>query len=135
MPLTVEDGFERGWILCVAALRNTFKPVCSAAKHRSVNFLLPAHPHPDDIAHRRITLLKGFQARLADHAPISHHRDLSQPEPFSHALDYRDESFDIGCVARPHLAANRSALDVQGHANNHLVKIGPVIFIVTAPTD
>jgi hypothetical protein len=37
-----------------------------------------------------------------------HHRDLSQPETFSHALDYRYESFDIGCVTRPHLAANRS---------------------------
>ena len=46
--------FERGWILCIAALWNTFKPACTAAKHRSVNFLLPAHPHPDDIAHRRI---------------------------------------------------------------------------------
>src|SRR5262249_9844289 len=46
--------FERGWILCIAALWNTFKPACTAAKHRSGNFLLPAHPHPDDIAHRRI---------------------------------------------------------------------------------
>src|SRR6516225_1304291 len=85
--------FERSRILCVAALRNTFKPACSAAKHRSVNFLLPAHPHPDDIAHRRIALLKGFQGRLTDHAPISHHRDLSQPETFSHALDYGQERF------------------------------------------
>src|SRR5215471_7297831 len=81
--------FERSWILCVAALRNTFKPACPAAKHRSVNFLLPAHPDPDDIAHRRISLLKGFQGRLADHSTISHHRDLSQPETLSHALDYR----------------------------------------------
>src|SRR5215471_8646901 len=127
--------FEWGWILCIAALWNTFKPACTAAKHRSVNFLLPAHPHPDDIAHRRIALLKGFQGRLTDHAPISHHRDLSQPETFSHTLNYRYESFDIGCVARPHLAANRSALDVQGHANDHLIKIGPEIFIVTTFTD
>src|SRR6516162_7909927 len=127
--------FERGWILCMAALWNTFKPACTAAKHRSVNFLLPAHPHPDDIAHRRIALLKGFQGRLADHSTISHHRDLAQPETFSHALDYRCERFDIGCVTRPHLAANRSTLDVQGHADDHLVKIGAVIFIVTAFTD
>src|SRR6201981_1563586 len=81
--------FERGRILCIAALRNTFKPACAAAKHRSVNFLLSAHPHPDDIAHRRIALLKGFQGRLTDHSAISHHRDLSQSETFSHALDYR----------------------------------------------
>jgi hypothetical protein len=32
--------FERGWILCIAALWNTFKPACTAAKHRSVHFLL-----------------------------------------------------------------------------------------------
>src|SRR6516165_249795 len=127
--------FERGWILCMAALWNTFKPSCPAAKHRSVNFFLPAHPHPDDIAHRRIALLKGFQGRLADHSTIRHHRDLAQPEAFSHALDYRCERFDIGCVTRPHLAANRSTLDVQGHADDHLVKIGAVIFIVTALTD
>src|SRR6266567_5836129 len=105
--------FERGSILCIAALWNTFKPACTAAKHRSVNFLLPAHPHPDDIAHRRIALLKGFQRRLTDHSTISHHRDLSQPETFSHPLDYGYESFDIGCVAGPHFAADRSALDVQ----------------------
>src|SRR3974390_2186959 len=124
--------FERGWILCSAALWNTFKPSCMAAKHRSVNFLLPAHSHPDDIAYGRIALLKGFQRRSTDHSTISHHRDLSQPETLSHALNYRDESFDIGGVTRPHLAANRSALDVQGHADNHLVKIGPVIFAVAA---
>src|SRR5215510_5868251 len=81
--------FEWRWILCVAALWNTFKPACAAAKHRSVHFLLPAHPHPNDIAHRRIALLKGFQGRLTDHATIGHHRDLPQPEAFSHALDYR----------------------------------------------
>src|SRR6476659_11037167 len=68
--------FERGRILCIAALWNTFKPACTAAKHRSVHFLLPAHPHPDDIAHRRIALFKGFQGRLTDHSTISHHRDL-----------------------------------------------------------
>src|SRR6516225_856508 len=128
-------NFERGWILCIAALWNTFKPSCTAAKHRSVNFLLPAHPHPDDIAHRRIALFKGFQGRSTDHSTISHHRDLSQPETFSHALDYWHQSFDIGCVTWPHLTANRSALYVQGHADNHLVKIGPVIFTVTAFTD
>src|SRR6516162_6581549 len=127
--------FERGWILCMVALWNTFKPACTAAKYPSVHFLLPAHPHSNDIAHRRIALLKGFQGRLTDHSTISHHRDLSQPETFSHALDYRYESFDIDCVTRPYLAANRSTLDVQGHADDHLVKIGPVIFIVTAFTD
>src|SRR6201988_2778627 len=125
---------ERGWILGFAALWNTFKPARTAAKHRSVNFLLPAHPHPDDIAHRRIALLKGFQRPLTDHSPISYHRDLSKPETFSHPLDYRYESFDIGCVARPHFAADRSALNVQGHADDHLIKIGAVIFIVTAFT-
>src|ERR1700758_5729081 len=127
--------FEWGWILCMAALRNTFKPARTAAKHRSVHFLLPAHPYSNDIAHRRIALLKGFQCRLTDHSTISHHRDLPQPEPFSHALDYRYERSDIGCVARPHLATDRSALDVQGHADDHLVKIGPVILIVAPFTD
>src|SRR3974377_1175584 len=72
--------FERGWILCSAALWNTFKPSCMAAKHRSVNFLLRAHSLPDDIAYGRIALLKGFQHRLTDYATFSHHRDLSQPQ-------------------------------------------------------
>src|ERR1700757_1408964 len=81
--------FERSWILCIMALWNTLKPACTAAKHRSVHFLLPAHPYPEDIAHRRIALLKGFQRRLADHSTISHHRDLSQPETLSDAFDYR----------------------------------------------
>src|ERR1700740_1522903 len=126
---------KRGRILCIVALWNTFKPSCTAAKHRSVNFLLPAHPHPDDIAHRRIALLKGFQGRLTAHSTISHHSDLSQPETLSHPLDYRYESFDICRVARPHLAANRSALDIQGHADHHLVKIRPVILTVATFTD
>src|SRR6266404_9089105 len=68
-----------------------------------------------------------LQGRFTDHSPISHHRDLSQPETLSHALDYRYERFDIGCVARPHLAADRPALDLQGHADDHQVKIGPAI--------
>src|ERR1700739_3707836 len=76
--------FEWGWILCMAALRNTFKPARTAAKHRNVNFLLPAHPHSNDIAHRRIALLKGFQGRLTDHSTISHHSALSQPTTPSH---------------------------------------------------
>src|SRR6516162_1974815 len=80
---------ERGRILCIATLWNTLKAACTAAKHRSVHFLLPAHPHPDNIAHRGIALVKGFQRRLTDHSPISHHRDLSQPKTLSHALDYR----------------------------------------------
>src|SRR6516225_131151 len=103
--------FERGWILCIAALWNTFKPPCPAAKHRSVNFLLPAHPHSNDIAYGRIALLKGFQRRLTDHSTISHHRDLPQPKTFSHELDYGYERLDIGCVTRPHLAANPSTLE------------------------
>src|ERR1700746_316732 len=82
-------NFKRSWILGIAALWNTFKPACTAAKHRSVHFLLPAHPYSNDIAHRRIALLKGFQRRLTDHSTISHHRDLPQPETVSHALDYR----------------------------------------------
>jgi hypothetical protein len=40
-------------------------------------------------------------------------------ETLSHALDYRKEGFDIGCVARPHLATDRSTLDIQGHADDH----------------
>src|SRR4029077_9207663 len=127
--------FERGWILRIAALWNTLKPSCTAAKHRGVHFLLPAHPHPNDIAHRRIALLEGFQRRLTDHSTISPPRGLPHPETLSHPRDYRCESFDIGCVTRPHLAANRSALDVQGHADDHLVKIGPVILIVAPFTD
>src|SRR5262245_45570460 len=127
--------FERGWILCIAALWNTFKPPCTAAKHRNVNFLLPAHPHPHDIAHLRIAFLKSFQRRLTDHSPISHHRNLSQPETLSHALNYREESFDIGRVARPHLATDWSTLDVQDNADDHLVEIEPMIFSVAAFTD
>jgi hypothetical protein len=40
-------------------------------------------------------------------------------ETLSHVLNYRKEGFDIGCVARPHLATDRSTLVVQGHADDH----------------
>src|SRR5262245_3111215 len=82
-------NFGRSRILCIAALWNALKPACTAPKHRSINFLLSTQAYPDDIAHRRIALLKGFQRRLTDHSTISHHGDLSQPETLSHALDYR----------------------------------------------
>src|SRR5438552_18850356 len=81
--------FERSWILGVATLWHTLEPSGTAAKHCSVNFLLSAHPHPEDIAHRRIALVKSFQRRLTDHSPISHHRDLAQAETLSHPLNYR----------------------------------------------
>src|SRR6201987_3739944 len=127
--------FERSWILGIAALWHTLKPSGTAAEYRGADFLLPTHPHPEDIAQRRIALLKGFQRRLTHHPSISYHRDLSEPETLFHPPNYRQERFDIGGVARPQLAADRSALDVQGHADYHLRKIGPVILTVAASTD
>src|SRR6266478_8678435 len=62
--------FKRCWILSFAALRNTLKPVCSAAEHRQTNFLLPAHPHSNDVAYRRIAVFKRIQRCLA-HIPRS----------------------------------------------------------------
>src|ERR1700738_1938376 len=69
--------FKRGWILGIPALRKTLNPACTGAQHRRLNFLLPAHTPPEDIALRRIALLKGFQRRLTGHSAVSHHRDLS----------------------------------------------------------
>src|SRR5690348_14206514 len=127
--------FERGWILGMAALRNTLKPSYAAAKHRSVNFLLPAHSHPDDVAHRRIAVFKGIQGCLAHHPTIGYHRYFTDPEAFPHACDNRQKGGDVGSVARPHLTANRATLHIQGHAYDHLLQIGAVIFSVTALAD
>src|SRR6266446_16387 len=127
--------FERCWILGFAALRNTLEPRLSAAEHRHTNFLLAAHPHPDDVAYRRIAVFKCVQRCLAHHATIGHHSYFPQQEALPHSLDNRHKGSDVGRVARPHLAANRATLHIHCHAYHHLLEIGPVILIVTALTD
>jgi hypothetical protein len=42
----------------MAALRNSFKPARTAAKHRSVHFLLPAHPHSNDVTEEQLALVQ-----------------------------------------------------------------------------
>jgi hypothetical protein len=69
---------------------------------------------------------------LAHHPSIGHHSYFPQPEALLHSLDNRHKSSDVGRVARPHLTANRPTLYVQGHAHDHLLEIGSVIFTVTA---
>src|SRR5947209_8016794 len=58
-------------------LRHAFKPAATFAQHGKAYLLLPAHPDPDDVAYRRLAAFKGFQGGLANHAPISHYRDLA----------------------------------------------------------
>jgi len=72
---------------------------------------------------------------LAHHPTIGYHRYFTDPEAFPHAFDNRQKGGDIGSVARPHLTANRATLHIQGHAYDHLLEIGAVIFSVTALAD
>jgi hypothetical protein len=88
--------FKRGWIFGFAALRNTLKPWIFAAEDREINFLLAAHPHPDNVADRWITAFKSLQRFLAHHPTIGHHRDCPQPEALPHPLDNWHQGRHVG---------------------------------------
>jgi hypothetical protein len=95
-------------------------PASAVTQDREAHFLLAAHPDPHDVMDRGHTAFKGFERRLAHHAPIRHHRDLTQAETLAQALDQGFERRDLGRVARPELAAERTPLDVDGQAHHHL---------------
>ena len=47
-------------------------------------------------------------------------------------VDDGEEDADVGGVARPHLRADRPALGIDHHADDHLHQIGPVVLRVAA---
>src|SRR5580693_3992641 len=127
--------FERSRILGIRALRNTFLPLLSAPEHREINFLLAAHPYPNNVTDRRITAFQCRQRFLAHHPTIAHHSYFPQPEAFPHPFDNRHQGGDVGGVAGPHLTANRATFHIDGHPDHHLLEIGSVVLIVTALAD
>jgi hypothetical protein len=78
---------------------------------------------------------ESFEGRFAHHSAIGYHAHLTYTKLGSHALDDGKQARGVGRVARPHLAANRPALHIQGHPDNHLAQIGPVILAMTVATD
>jgi hypothetical protein len=50
------------------------------AEDREINFLLAAHPQPDNVAYGRNAAFKGLQRFLAYHTAIGHHSDFQQLE-------------------------------------------------------
>src|SRR5271165_536203 len=92
--------FKRRWIFGVATLRNALQPWIIATEYRQINFLLAAHPYPDNVADRWITAFQGLQRFLAHHPTIGHHRDGPQPEALPHPLDNWHQGRHVGRVAQ-----------------------------------
>ena len=72
-------------------------------------------------------LFEGGDGRGRDHAAVGHHTDPTDGEAAAQAIDDRDEHADIGSVAGPHLRADRPALSVDHHADDHLHQVGAVV--------
>jgi hypothetical protein len=56
-------------------------------------------------------------------------------KPVFQPFNNRNEGLNIGCVARPHLAAHRVPLVVKDYTHNHLPEIRPVILGVAVISD
>jgi hypothetical protein len=62
-----------------------------------------------------------------DHAAIGDHADPADGKTRAQTIDHRNQDADIGGIAGPHLRADRPALRVDHHAQDHLHQVGPVI--------
>jgi hypothetical protein len=122
--------FERSGIFRMLPFRHALKPAPPMAQHLGTDLFLPAHPHPDDVADRGLMAFEGGQGGLADHAPVGHHRNLPQAEAAPQPFNDRHQGGDVGGIARPHLAADRVALHVQGQTHHHLAQVGPMVLVV-----
>src|SRR3954447_19281160 len=80
--------FEWRRILGVSPLRHALKPPPPVTEHFGTHFLLSPHAHPHDVTPRRLVVFEARQGGLADHAPVSHHRDFPKPEAPPHPLNY-----------------------------------------------
>src|SRR5271157_3398489 len=64
----------------------------------------------------------------ADHAAIRDDADAMEPETLPQPGNDRYQCRHVGGIARPHLAADRSAVLVNDDADNHLMQVGPGVF-------
>ena len=93
----------------------------------------------DEVAHELVRALTNAQdieetARLqfgdrlgADHAAIGDDANPANRKALAQPIDHRDQAAGIGGVSGPHLGADRSAVAVEQHRQDHLVEIGPMI--------
>ena len=69
-----------------------------------------------------------FRDRLgADHAAIGDDADATDGEALAQPIDHRNEAAGIGGVAGPHLGADRPAIAVEQHGEDHLPQVRPMI--------
>ncbi len=100
-------------------------------QHELAHPLVRALAHPEDVLE-----LARFQAGDglgADHPPVGHDADPADGKARAQALDDRHQRRDVRRVARPGLRADRPALAVEHHRDDHLVEVRPVILAVAAP--
>src|SRR5271165_2837490 len=69
-----------------------------------------------------------FGDRLgADHAAIGDNANPANGKALAQPVDHRDQTAGIRGVPGPHLGADRPAVAIEQHRQNHLVEIGPMV--------
>ena len=66
----------------------------------------------------------------ADHPPVGDDGDPAYAEALLQSFHDGEERLYVGGVARPHLGAERGALMVEDHVNDHLLQIGAAVLLV-----
>ncbi len=93
----------------------------------------------DEVVHQLVRALANAQdieetARLqfgdrlgADHAAIGDHANPTNRKALAQPIEHGDQAAGISGIPGPHLRADRSAVAVEQHRQDHLVEIGPMI--------
>jgi hypothetical protein len=68
----------------------------------------------------------------ADHAPVGHDAEASDRKALTDRLHHRQQTLDVGRVARPHLTADRQPRVIDDHPEHQLLRIRPVVLAEAA---
>lgn len=72
---------------------------------------------------------------VTDHAPVGDDSRLASLKTIPDPFNERYQALDISRVPRPHFAANRVAITIQHHPDDHLMQMRPMILAVTKLAD
>ena len=100
--------------------------------HGAAHFGTAALAHAEDVF--ELALLQRGNALGADHAAVGDDADAADAKTSAQPVDDRQQGGDIGGVAGPQLAAQRSAVLIHDQPDDHLMEIRAVVFRMAATT-
>jgi hypothetical protein len=113
----------------VTALADILAPLCNGERdersgiveHQFAHEFVGALPNAENV--EKPARLEFGDCFRADHAAIRDDADPADGKALAQPVDDGDKAARIGGVAGPHLCANRPAVAIEHHREDHLIEI------------